>query len=241
MAQNANLCLLCCEHTEKFAKAHIIPRSMYGDTLKSSAGPAQIVTTLKDVHPTRSPKGEYDREILCLKCEASFSPYDDYAYDILFRTKFEPAFYHKGNSLVGIIDKIDIQKLQLFFMSLMWRMEVTTRAMFSSVRLGPYKEKLRSALQNADPFEVPEFDVIVTKFQDDAIQAVLGPSAIKMEGVNGYEISLAGYSCFIKLDKRKFPETYLDLALSSGNPFHVLYREFIGSPEFEAMVKIAKS
>lgn len=234
-------CLLCGCVTNKFAKSHIIPKSLYSETIKSKAGPARIISNDEGQHPKRSPNGVYDETILCIPCEESLSPLDDYANEFLLNSKPDEIIRHNGESLAEKYQKVDIENLSQFFVSLIWRMEATNHDMFKGVKLGPYKEKVKTALISKDPKLVPEMDVVISRFDDALSVGFLGPLPMRIEGINGYRVSFAYHACWVKIDKRPFPGSFKHLALSSGNPLHIMCREFDGSPERRAMAETVQS
>lgn len=234
-------CLLCGAADVKLAKSHIIPKSLYAETLKSEEGPARIVSGDKDFHPRRSPMGVYDSEILCIACEESLSPLDDYAHELFMQKCAQDAFHIEGKPMAGKHDGVDIEKLMMFFISLVWRMQVTKQPMFSGMKLGPYEKKVKKALLDRDPGIVPELDVVISKFDDETSAAFMGPTPLRMEGVNGYRVGFAYHLCWVKVDKRAFPYPFHSIRLSKGNPLYILYREFADSPERRAMVETVKS
>jgi len=218
------------------AKSHIIPKSLYGDALNDPLGPAKLVTSDEGVHPKRAPKGAYDSTILCIKCEGRFSAWDDYACELFMQSEPESILDPKGVAQAGVYPEIDLHLLQMFFVSLLWRMQVTDHAMFAAVVTGPYEAKLKEAVLKNDPSLIPELDVVISRFDSELAVAFLGPTTMCIDGVNGYRVCFAHHQCWVKLDKRKFPVAFQQLALSNGEPLHVLFREFEGSPEKRALV-----
>ncbi len=79
-----SLCRLC-QHERASVKAHVIPRSFFVEHIDEGEI-AKLVATPKGSHPKKSPVGVYDPEILCGRCEAKFSPYDDYGYRFFHQT-----------------------------------------------------------------------------------------------------------------------------------------------------------
>ena len=225
------ICLLCGDTDVKLAKSHIIPRSLYGETLHSEEGPARIVTNKEGTYPKRAPKGAYDAELLCIECEAGISDWDDYANDLLMNIDPEPAFPIDGKPMAGKYSEFDQHKLQMFFISLVWRMQATDHEMFQRMKLGPYEKNARTAMNEKDPKYFSELDVVISRFDSELAEAFMGPSKLRIEGVNGYRVSFARHLCWVKIDKRPFPQPFNLMAISQGNPLHILYREFDGSPE----------
>jgi hypothetical protein len=182
----------------------------------------------------------YDANILCSDCEASFSSWDDYAHEIFFNTQCDPIKQPDGTEVGGSYDVVDEHKLTMFFISLAWRMQVTEHAMFSGMRLGHYEGKLKMALQSNEVNLIPEFDVVISKFDSDLSEGFMGPSKLRIGGVNGYRVGFSRHSCWVKFDKRPFPSPFDKSALSNGSPLRILYRNFDNSPEKKAMVQTVR-
>ena len=214
-------CKLCGASGKKLIKAHIIPRSLYANSLDHSSGPLRVISSDPEVFAKRSHIGEYDVSLLCTDCEETFTPYDDYANTFFLKTPPSKIICHQGEQLAAQYQDVDICKLQLFFMSLLWRMQMTERPMFSQVNLGPYRDNLTKSLIAKDPTMLPEFDVVITKF-DTTDHGILGPTKLRIGGVNGYRICFTGYSCWVKFDRRPYPDDFWQIALSSGEPISCL-------------------
>ena len=234
-------CKLCGVEDEQMARSHIIPRSLYAGTIRSEAGPARIISNEDSACPRRSPNGVYDESILCLTCESSLSDLDDYANEFFMETEPSEVLMRGTESLAEKYESVDIEKLQLFFLSLLWRMNATNHEMFAGVKLGPYETPVTEALLSRDLSLGPQVDIVISKFQDDLAVGFLGPLPMRIEGVNGYRVCFAYHSCWLKVDKREFPGSFAHIALSSGNPLHILSSEFDGNPEKRAMVETVQS
>lgn len=92
------------------------------------------------------------REImLCENCDNKIlSAYENYARRVL----------HGGESIQTAVDGndfriwgLDYTRLRLFFISLLWRMSVSTLPYFRGVSLGPHEEVLRRMLLEGRPGE----------------------------------------------------------------------------------------
>jgi hypothetical protein len=231
-------CKLCGMVT-KLASSHIIPRSFYQTVLGHPSGPARIISSVESVRPKRSPAGEYDPELLCVECEASLSPYDDYAHELLVTRPPDAEIRVTGELLAYRYTEVDIEKLRIFFITLIWRMHATQREMFTNVSLGRYSEAFRVATLEKDSRCLPELDIAITKF-DTTEMGLLGPSRLRLEGVNGYRFAIPGYSIWAKIDRRNVPPAFSEIVISNGAPIYMLAMDFRDSPEFRAMLRLVK-
>lgn len=226
------ICLLCLTEREKLANAHITPKALYGETLTKEAD-TLLVPSSKTARRMRSPVGEYDTHILCEDCEKRFSSLDEHAAQ-LFIEETPRAIYHNNEPLIFAYETVDSTTVIMFFQFLKWRIGASSRSVFRAISLGPYREKLRLAVLNEEPSMCPELDVVISRF-DRRRHAILLPSNLGIEGVNGYRIVFAGHTCWVKLDKRPFPDSFRAISLLSGTAVHAMHQEFQGSPEFRAL------
>lgn len=227
-------CLLCGETGVKLVDSHIIPKSLYGELLKKDTAPL-IVTNTQGEYPKRSQKGVYEK-IVCERCEALFSGWDDYACELFMKTAPEEMPHQQAS----VYRDIDNTKLKMFFLSLAWRMHVSGQRFFDAFDVGPYAEKLKQAVVTGDPTLVPEIDVVITRFDHKLAENFLGPSRLRIEHINGYRVGFYKHLCWLKVDKRNYPDPFSKMCLSNRDDLVVLNREFEGSPEYRAMIKTVK-
>lgn len=147
-------CRLCqCERTLR--GSHVIPeffyRSMYDDkhrffTVSSDPGKKDL-THQKGV---REP-------LLCDECEGRFSKSEKYFSELFFGGVVAD-FSDDGRHLR--IKGIDYKRTKLMFMSVLWRMGISSHPFFRQVVLGPHEEKLRLMLFNDDPGPAESYGVM---------------------------------------------------------------------------------
>lgn len=232
-------CLLCDEHNMKLAKSHIIPKSLYGATLND--GLAKLHFGATGSLPKRSPVGVYDPNILCIKCESSLSIWDNYANELFVQT--DPDFIKfdiDGKPTAEVYENFEQHKLQMFFISLIWRMQVTKKAMFKQVQLGVYERKFKAALIEEDPTLIPELDVLLFKFNSPLAAAFTGPTKSRNFDVDGYRVYFAHHTCLVKIDKYPFPSLVHRSPISNKGILHIMYQDFDGSHEKRMLMHIFK-
>ena len=197
-------------------KAHIIPRSFYG--LDGESAKIFEIDGVRDLEK-RSPIGEYDPEIVTEEGERYFSDWDDYAAELLVQRGHPVTVYTAGTETVCLeFGEYDYAKLKLFYMSLLWRADVTNRQLFRKVRLGPHQERLRQHILDGDPGTAEDYSVIIGIHRDtpDAGHQFFEPHRYKdsIDGINGYSFSLGGHQAQIKVDRRPSPEGVRDSSLA---------------------------
>lgn len=233
-------CQLCRSDGVSLVKAHIIPKSLYGDALDHQEGPAKLISDIRGNFPRRSRIGVYDDGIVCAICEALFSPWDDYAHELLFQTQATKEHQHDGKVVAYEFDGIDYVKLKLFFISLLWRAHVSTQQFFRAVNVGPFAATLVKMIQEGDPGDTQDFAVFVARFDHPLSEAFADPYLIRPFGaINGYAFYFARHMAYIKVDKRPLPDALGRAVLTPGQPFYLILREFLNSKQFNVIQKIA--
>ena len=232
-------CKLCGGSSEKLAKAHIIPKAFYGSTLTSTRGSARLISNAPFARSPRSPVGEYDAELICSVCESYFASLDGYAYWLMFLDKPRTYFDH-GIPILDVHSSYDAESFRQFILSLLWRMETTSRPAFSHVRLGMLASGVEESMRQRNSRFAPFVDAIIQRFDDPRSDPILFPTRQRHDGVNGYRVKLARHAIWIKTDRRPIPSTFSDLSVSSGPILPVLRMEFSESPEFRALIALLR-
>jgi hypothetical protein len=143
--------------------AHIIPRSFYGFS-KDNHKPSTIYhLNDKGVRGYTSRVGVFDRSIVTIEGEAYFSEPDDYASELLVKRGHEAKPYSDGDIPLGLeIHSFDYPRLKLFFLSLLWRADVTSDPMFKAVRLGAHEQRIRKMILQKDPGSPEDYSVVLS-------------------------------------------------------------------------------
>ena len=113
--------------------AHIIPRAFY--RLEGDQPPGlKVLSSTLGTYPRRSQIGEYDNLIVTEHGERLFSPYDDYAKELLIDGREAFHELRHENRIVGFgVDGYDYARLKLFILSVLWRASVSSRAFFNKI------------------------------------------------------------------------------------------------------------
>lgn len=200
-----------------------------------------LVTDRAGVLPKRSPTGEYDREILCKGCEPGFSDWDTYGKTVLLDMFSKSEEIHEGGELAAYrLRGVDIPKLRMFFISVLWRASISSRDYYRGINLGPFeaiaKARITARAPNAD---INDFSVILSKWDKDWIPVMSNPYMIKMAGVNVAVFEIADYKAYVKVDKRPLPDNMDRFALGSEAGVIFLARNFGDSRERKVLLKLA--
>jgi hypothetical protein len=148
-----------CGNRAKLIEAHIVPRAFHPDD--------NDIRVLSSNSPRtrRAPKGIYDRQILCAQCDGRFGVYENYAATLL-RPRPRRADLYRGQDgfiargfdtkwLAYWVRQPDVQKLQTFGASLLWRAGITIRPEMS-IELDPaILERARRVIEGDDASYFP--------------------------------------------------------------------------------------
>ncbi len=153
-------CQLCGED-KKLIKAHIIPQCLY-TPLKNPSGPIMQVFKTPDTPPRRTPTGEYDTGILCADCDNhKLGCFDRYAGELLLKNldvNTTKKYY--------VVQEYSYSSLKLFFLSVLWRMSVSTLPSVKKVKLGPFEAQIRDMLLRKDAGPPETFPIVLHRYID---------------------------------------------------------------------------
>lgn len=242
------LCKFCEKEISKLSNSHIVPKAFYEAIKKSNETEYLLsITNTPGLYTQKSWIGLYD-QIVCASCEELFSPYDNYAINLLLQTHDFEVIKHATKGLgVWKKDKYDYNKLKLFFLTLLWRAGASTMHQFKRVQLGAHLDKVRENIRNNNPGTEHDYSVLLARFEEnDEIgrNFVLDPhleSRKAFDGINIYRFYLgAGYVAYIKVDKRQLKGIFTHLILSPHNPLYIYNRGYVqNSNEFKLLKELA--
>lgn len=229
-----------CGKEKDLIDAHIIPKSFYMN-LRADSNHLDVFHNAYPDRKMRSFKGEYDQELLCKECDSVFEKSDDYAKKLLIDRFSSFKELHRSGELIGWdMGRIDYKTLKHFFLSVLWRASITSRPFFKRVTLGPHESIIKSIIWGNEVDKNNTYTIVLSKFvpkKDSSIeQTIMDPDWLKMNGLNYYRIYFAGYTAWIKVDKRKPEEIFERLELSDKQTI-VVARDFDTSKEQNILSK----
>lgn len=222
-----------CNKNKKLIRAHIIPKNFY-NKLRTSTD-ASIIVEFKQksrgnferkLNTQKSQMGIYDKYLLCKECDSRLGIYDKYSYEIFLNPKHfkKKLTYIDKSDAYGIykIDEFDFSKLQLFFISILWRASISTHKFYENINLGLLETKAKECLvkdsADKDYFSVVAFKLSTKMDVENICYSVLTPLNLKDNGVNIYKFYFGGFQFIIKADSRKFNSEYKKVEISPGKP-----------------------
>lgn len=238
---NAQTCRLC-QQEKKLIKAHIIPEGFFR-LLRSGDIAPEMHSNSPGSFPKRMPVGVYDSTILCGECDRRIAPWDNYGQQVLLQ-RFQEAtpITHQARTVAWSVEKVNYIELKLFFASLLWRASISSHSFYKRIAVGPFFEKrLGKMVLESEPGDSQEFAVILARFEDVSMMAMLDPHRERFDHVSFCRFYLSGFVTYIKVDKRPVPEPLSELRLQAGKPLTILTRSLQGSPDGLLMRKIAEN
>lgn len=148
-----NKCRLCHESSE-LRESHIIPRSII-----KLIRDEKLDNRFYELHDKQNKKiqdgpKEY---LLCNDCEQKISRYEKYFKESIHLSRH--GIEIKQNNKFVIIDNLNYCKTKLFFLSLLWRMSISSRPEFENVCIGNEEETVRKMIATDDPGKSFEYSV----------------------------------------------------------------------------------
>jgi hypothetical protein len=220
-----------CKNPGEKVDAHIIPKAFFEDIANDGNVLKQRAL---DNHAKRVPIGIYDDQIWCKSCEVKYGKWDDFAIAIL-RTPIEE-FSKLNNAYELQIDNLD--KLRLFFISLIWRASTSKHVFFDQVSLGGLADLAKTLLVSSSPGSIENFSTIITYSGDDDC-LIANPLDVRYSDVLFYRFYLGRFVAEIKVDSKPTPGALLPVVIGRKKHLVILH-----APRDERLVdstsKIAK-
>lgn len=242
-------CKMCRQQFEKLVKSHIIPESFFR-ALKKENDHFFLVSSNKEEYTKKNRIGIYDQEILCSGCEEKFKNLDDYGQKIFLQNSanFIPISEEVGRNPVGwVLEKeVDFVKLKRFFLSVLYRADISENIFYQHVSLGPYQIMLKDIIDNNLEDSNFIFTIFIRKFDIEknkfAKEILLDPRPTRINGVRFYQIYFgSGYIVYIKVDKQNTPGDFQRLILGELPRLYIISGDLDNSAEINIIRKIGNN
>jgi len=215
------ICKLCHAPVEKLVKSHIIPEFLYkgmhdekhrlaGLSLNPQIGDAVIQS------------GLWER-LLCGHCDNVVLGARETHVSQLLEHGLESQSAIDGNDLR--LRKLDYTQIRLFYLSLLWRMSMSSLQFFSEVALGPHQEPIRKMIIEANPGEPDEYGVlcIAPVFESEHLGVwTIRPDSVKQFGRTIYRCLIGGLLYCFFVGKGKVPLTISDRFIQKDGSWVIL-------------------
>lgn len=200
-----SICKLCLKQKPLIKKSHIMSdflhKDMYDENHKLRAfDPKDLLKSKPRISKPSS--GSYEGNLLCNECDNSIiGKYESYSARLINgslkgKNKIKTNVWKSIDGITHMdISNLDYPMLKLFLLSLLWRAHISSHDEYSSVKLGPYAEKIRRALLEVNPGKDDDIIISITKLEQTAgYSTFIGqPLKHKVSNTTCYSIIINGY------------------------------------------------
>lgn len=169
------------------------------------------------------------------------APWDDYGQQVLIHGFSEAVkTTYGGKTIAWRIEKAEYRRLKLFFMSVLWRASISQQTFYKRISLGPFEDRLRGMILNEDLGDSQDFSIVLARFEDVEIRAMLDPHPEKFDGINYCRFYLPGFIVYIKVDKRPTPTFLRDIYFQEDKSLIVLAQSLRNRSDGRVMLELAE-
>ena len=201
-----------CGRLKTLVKSHIIPRSFCEIKSFQQNAPhnaLSLPSDSADLKPVKRSIGMCDDELFCKVCEDKFMIYDAYAFKLLHEqgNRRKTLRDEQGQVLGAYYETYDYNKLKLFFISVLLRAGLSDVFFFKHVKVGPYLEQLKDAVDAGAAPASNDFAVFLAYYDEIKRGPILFPPAQKrIQKIKFFYFHIGQVIFYIKIDKRATPQ-----------------------------------
>lgn len=182
-------CKLCKAHGN-LRNSHILPEFLYKPMYDEKH--CFMVINPNPARAIRKFQIGLRERLLCGGCEGRLAIYEKYVKEFIYDGKNVTGEW-QGQGIV--LHGLDYKTVRLYYLSLLWRMSVSSHQMFRDVSLGPHEDRLRTMILATDPGEPEEYGFFCIIPLIDGIifdDWILEPGWIRVNGHRYYRIVIGG-------------------------------------------------
>lgn len=215
-------CHLCLKDKE-LLRSHIVPEFMYRPLHNEKNQYMQISADPSEKIKYRQ-KGIWER-LLCRDCERQFNRYETYIKEALFDGK-----HIEGNNDGERVNLsgLDYTKTRLFYLSLLWRMSITSQPMYKEVSLGVHEEKIRLMLEKEEPGNPDDYGVLIAAPKIDKQFFIDVHRQVEHKRLNGHHLYIAvltGLLYIFTINRKTMPKNIRSGFLQEDGTWMILLTE----------------
>ena len=224
------ICKLCQQTVPKLVNSHIISEFMYQGMYDEKHRFFGLSMDPK-VNDRLLQKGLRET-LLCEHCDnVVLASYENYASRLLYAGVAHRSALD-GNDLR--LRDLDYAQIRLFFLSLLWRMSLSTHHFFDRVSLGPHEEIVRKMLLRAIPGEPDEygFTCLAPVFKGQHLcDWIMPPDSVRFFNREIYRCSIGGLLYCYFVGRAALPRHITDRFVQKDGSW-VIHREKIEKIKF---------
>lgn len=193
----------------------------------------------------RSKTGIYD-QIVCEECERRFQDWDDHAAKMLLNPDAQEAvFFQPNNPPALLIPCADPERLQMFFLSVMWRSSVSRKEIFGAFSIGPKHEQVvAEIILEHDVDKAFEYGTSLAWHPDELAQRIiLAPERQRLprSSINWNVLYLGKFRAYVKTDQRPIENRMKECVLQPGMPVFAIPKAYHGTSLEKRVLKTVMS
>ncbi len=205
--KDSNTCRLCLASSE-LQESHIIPRAIIKLIRDEGLDNRFYELHNKLTQMIQDGPKEY---LLCDDCEQKISRYEKYFKEAVHLSRHGIEIKH--NRQFAVIENLDYVKLKLFFLSLLWRMSISSLPEFENVCIGDNEETIRKMILTEEPGESSEYSVnaVIPLFNQKMQEGWSTTAFVSKSRLTVYAIVIGGILYYISTARQKssFPAELL--------------------------------
>jgi len=189
-------CRLCGELAQ-LRNSHIIPEFYYKPIYDEKHRFFELSTNIE--HKTKFPQKGIREYLLCDNCENRLSKYETYSAT-MFGSKTRAV--KKGDEI--IVNNIDYKLFKLHQISILWRIAISSRNIFSKIELPEVEPELRSMIINNDPGNYNDYGCTLTFVVNEKAlltDLITTPEMLIMDSNKYVRLIFGGYIWIFSLQK----------------------------------------
>jgi len=227
-------CRLCGEDKEKLCKAHILPEAFFR-SIRLEDEPLMSIPGTERIPYSQTWTGRWDKEILCSACDGGvLGKLDDYAARIFIHRDFPVHWIQEGGTTHFRMKNVDVGKIKLFWISVLWRHAITSLPEHEDIQLDPADlESIRQMILGGDCGTNTDFSVILLYFGTPQVIVGMSESGV---GDGWFETFINGWHIFIKGHRLHEPHLLEPIFLKDEEEPLVIVRDINETPRFFDMI-----
>ena len=232
-----------CDAEKVLCKSHIIPKAIFRDAMSDDLNRGLNMYTEQRVE-TGKMAGEYEY-LLCRDCEEIVGRYDDYGIKFLRRSVGERLTMLNGETIpddIDLLSEVDLEKLRLFIISVLWRASVSSREFYSNVELGPHEIIAKRIIKKELVLTKDSFPFFISRYSGPSVagKVIINPVPTRINGLLFYNLNMKGFNVAVKVDQRNLLYPFFQIweTLTGMGIVLVYERNFTGSREYEAIRRL---
>ena len=165
-----------------------------------------LVLSASAAHLVMTKQSGIWEQLLCQSCDNSFSPHEKYVRELFHGGQKIP---FKRNGRMVTLEGVEYLHVRLCFLSILWKMSISSRPMFRNVNLGPHEARLAYFLRDNNPGDSFDFgfSCAIPFLKGQVLsELILEPTVIRFEGHRAYRVVMGGFVVLFFVSSHCLPQ-----------------------------------